>query len=62
MIEKMRARDILLAPYLDSDLIETVYRAVGLQPELEADMRRGPAQSVKPEDDDEGELDEELDD
>lgn len=61
MIEKMRARDILLAPYLDAELIETVYRAVGLQPEVESDVRRGPAQSVKPEDDDEV-LDEELDD
>ncbi|KAJ1627583.1 hypothetical protein T492DRAFT_876543 [Pavlovales sp. CCMP2436] len=65
-IQKMRARNLLLAPYLDSELIDAVYRAVGVEPEPEAEMARGPAASTKASegevDDDNEAIDDEVED
>lgn len=53
MMQKMRARNILYQPYLDVELTDSVYRAVGVEPEPEpVGNRGGPSQSLRPEDDD----------
>ncbi len=37
LIESMRQRGIVLAPFLDSDLISTVYRSMGVEPAADED-------------------------
>jgi len=34
-VEKMRARRILLGPYLDQEMVETIYAQVGVAPVLD---------------------------
>lgn len=35
LIEQMRTRNIILSPYLDREMIESIYRAVGMEPVFE---------------------------
>merc|ERR1711988_93599 len=53
LIEKMRGRNIILSPYLDSELIEQVYSAMG----VEQTAAPAPASAVDEEMDDEIEED-----
>ena len=34
-IENMRERNIILSPFLDADMVNTIYRSMGVEPEEE---------------------------
>merc|ERR1712232_908307 len=63
MVERMRARGILLGPYLDRALLETIYRAVGQAPPDEggAGMAGNAYAGQPPEDDVNEEIEEDMD-
>ncbi|PNH02131.1 Intraflagellar transport protein 140, partial [Tetrabaena socialis] len=53
-IEAMRRRGIILSPYLDTRMVEEIYKAVGVAPDM-AEDRRGPADlRLRGDDEDEG--------
>ena len=64
LIEKMRERHIILNPYLDQDMINTIYQAVGVQVEAPAPAggRRGGDDDDEVEDDLDEDIAEEEDD
>lgn len=48
-IQRMRGANIMLGPYLDQDMVNAVYRAVGAQPEQEEEVEEGVEEEVEEE-------------